>query len=231
MKNKNIIIKINNLSYSFNQQNEILKDINFEIEKGEMVAIVGPNGAGKSTLIKLIAGLIDIKDRKQHIKIKGKLSYIPQSFNQDPNFPAKVKEILNLECCNCSLRKDVLKSLSIEDLEDSQFKNLSGGQKQRVFIALSLLSNPDILILDEPTVGVDTKTLQEFYLLLKRLNETKNITILFVTHDTGMVSNYFTKTLCVYNKGICMDDAKHTSLLLNNTYGYNFHTIGVEKNV
>jgi zinc transport system ATP-binding protein len=219
------IITVKNLSYSFNSNINILENINFTINKKDLVAIVGPNGAGKSTLIKIIAGLIDIKNKNKHIQIKGKISYIPQNYNQDPNFPAKVKEILNLECCACTLREDVVRSLGIDGLENLQFKNLSGGQKQRVFIALSLLSNPDILILDEPTVGVDTKTLSEFYSLLKRLNQENDITILFVTHDTNMISNYFTKTLCVYNKGICIDDAKHTNILLNKTYGHQFHNL------
>mgnify|MGYP003682317715 CR=1 FL=1 len=223
MKTKSTSITVKNLSYSYHKNQTILENISFSIEKKELVAVVGHNGSGKSTLIKLLLGLLKTKEGK--INITGSIGYIPQSYNQDVNFPAKVKEILDLECCDCSLRGDVVKSLNLEKLENSQFKNLSGGQQQRVLIALALLSNPEILVLDEPTVGVDTKTQEEFYKLLKKLNKERELTILFVTHDTGMISNYFTKTLCVGNKQVHIDDAKHTHTLLHSTYGDSFHEL------
>jgi zinc transport system ATP-binding protein len=216
-------IEVKNLSYSYHKNQTILEDISFSINQKELVAVIGHNGSGKSTLIKLLLGLL--KTKKGEITTTGTIGYIPQSYNQDINFPAKVKEILELECCDCSLRGDVIKSLNLEKLEDKQFKNLSGGQQQRVLIALALLSNPKILVLDEPTVGVDTKTQEEFYKLLKKLNKERELTILFVTHDTGMISNYFTKTLCVGNKQVHIDDAKKTNTLLHNTYGDSFHEI------
>ena len=217
------IIDVKKLNYSYNQEETILENVSFSIEKKDLVAIIGPNGCGKSTLIKILLGILEHK--KGNIKIKGKLAYIPQKYNQDSNFPGKVKEILDLECCDCSLRGEVLVNLGIENLQEKQFKSLSGGQQQRVLIALSLLSNPDILILDEPTVGVDAKTQEDFYKLLKKLNKERNLTILFVTHDTGMISNYFTKTICVENKKVHIDDAKNTHSLLHSTYGDNFHEL------
>ncbi|MCA9495597.1 MAG: ATP-binding cassette domain-containing protein [Nanoarchaeota archaeon] len=233
------IIEIKNLNYSYNKKENILENVSLSVEKKDLVAIVGHNGSGKSTLIKLILGLIENKNGK--INVKGKLAYIPQKYNQDINFPGKVKEILNLECCDCNLREDVLVNLGVENLQEKQFKSLSGGQQQRVLIALSLLSNPDILVLDEPTVGVDTKTQEEFYKLLKKLNKERELTILFVTHDTGMISNYFTKTICVGNKKVHIDDAKNIHTLLHSTYGNTFHELhhhhhnsnngGINKNV
>lgn len=221
---KKNIIEVDNLNFSFNSNENIFEKVSFKINKGDLVAIVGHNGSGKSTLVKLLTGLIETK-KKSKIKVNGKLSYIPQKYNQDVNFPAKVKEILELECCDCSLRDRVVKDLNISNLLDKQFKSLSGGQQQRVLITLSVLSNPDILILDEPTVGFDTKTQENFYSLLKSLNEERNLTILFVTHDTGMVSDYFTKILFVHNRNICLDDAKKTTHILNKTYGNHFHQI------
>lgn len=215
------IIDIKNLSYAYPGQDTILENISFSINKKDLVAVIGHNGCGKSTLIKLILGLLEKSEGK--INVKGKLAYIPQKYNQDVNFPGKVNEILNLECCDCGLREQVLVSLGIEKLIEKQFKSLSGGQQQRVLIALSLLSNPDILILDEPTVGVDSQTQEEFYKLLKKLNKERELTILFVTHDTGMISNYFTKTVCVENKKVHIDDAKNTHKLLHKAYGENFH--------
>lgn len=218
------IIKIENLSYSYNGKDNIIENLNINIPKGELIAVVGPNGAGKSTLVKIIAGLLE-PSKKAKVKVNGKIGYIPQKFNQDVNFPATVKELLNLECCKCNLRDDVTKSLDVKRLENKQFKELSGGQQQRVFIAVSLLSDPEILILDEPTVGIDTRTQEEFYKLLKKLNEERKITILFVTHDTGMISNYFTKVLCIFNKTACLDDAKNTNKVIQDTYGKNFHEL------
>jgi zinc transport system ATP-binding protein len=174
-----------------------------------LVAVIGPNGSGKSTLVKILSKLIP--KQTGDINIYGKFSYIPQKFNQDTNFPAKVSELLDLECCGCELRKRVSTSLNIENLEDKQFKDLSGGQQQRVLISLSLLSNPDILILDEPTIGIDRQTQEEFYKLLKELNKQRNLTIIFVTHDTGMVSHYFDKILVVHNKHICLEDSNKTN--------------------
>jgi zinc transport system ATP-binding protein len=205
---KKTMIEIKNLSFSYSKTAPIFHNVNFEIHSSDLVAVIGPNGAGKSTLVKLISNLIP--KQKGEINIYGKLSYIPQKINQDSNFPAKVSELLDLECCGCELRKQVSQSMNIEDLENKQFKDLSGGQQQRVLISLSLLSNPDILILDEPTVGIDMKTQEEFYKLLKNLNKERNLTIIFVTHDTGMVSNYFDKILVVHNKHICLENSNKT---------------------
>jgi len=221
------IIKVSNLSYSYGND-KIFYKASFSIKKGDLVAIVGPNGAGKSTLAKLLVGLLDFKNKKErnkHIKINGKIAYIPQKFNQDSNFPAKVSEILELECCICNHSKDILKSLDISSLENKQFKDLSGGQQQRVLIALALLSNPDVLILDEPTVGIDSKTQDSFYNILSKLNKNRNLTILFVTHDTSMISNYFSNILCVFDKHIIYDDAKNSHSILHGAYGCSFHEI------
>jgi zinc transport system ATP-binding protein len=220
---KKPIISVKELSYSYSSKESILESVSFDLYKGDLIAVIGHNGSGKSTLVKLLLGLL--KSKKNTIKLNGKISYIPQKYNQDNNFPGKVNEILELECCDCHLRGEVLEGLGISKLLNSQFKSLSGGQQQRVLIALSLLSNPDVLILDEPTVGVDIATQEEFYKLLKKLNKERNLTILFVTHDTGMISNYFSKTLCVANKHVHIDEAKNTHTLLHSVYGDSFHEI------
>lgn len=217
------IIEVKNLTFFFNSNQYLFKDSSFNINKSDLIAVIGPNGVGKSTLVKLILNLL--KPKKGTITTHGKISYIPQKFNQDQNFPAKVSELLDLECCKCNLREEVVKNLSIEDLQDKQFKNLSGGQQQRVIIAISLLSNPDILILDEPTVGVDSTTQKDFYKLLKELNKKRNLTILFITHDTGMVSNYFKKILCIHDTKIHIEDAKNTNQFMTKLYSENYNQI------
>ena len=207
MKN---IIEVKNLSYSYNGLNSVLENISFSVKEKELVAIIGNNGCGKSTLIKLILGLIE--KRSGVIKSFGKFSYIPQKYNQDNNFPAKVSEIFNLECCDCDLRNKVLKNLGTHNLLDKQFKNLSGGLQQRVLLTLSLLSNPNILVLDEPTIGVDKKTLIDFYKLLKNLNKERGLTILFVTHDTNMVFDYFDKIISIENKKINISNGRKNNV-------------------
>lgn len=224
MQMKQPIISVKNLTFSYSEKNPIFSNVNFEINSGELVAVIGPNGTGKSTLIKIISNLI--KKQNGEIKINGKLSYIPQKFNQDSNFPAKVFELLDLECCNCQLRRQIIKSLHINQFLNKQFKDLSGGQQQRVLIGISLLSNPDILILDEPTVGIDLKTQEEFYKLLKTLNKEKGLTIIFVTHDIGMVSEYFNKILVVHNKHVCLENSnktKHFQKTFLQTHNETFH--------
>lgn len=220
---KDSIIEVKNLTFSFENQENLFEDTSFNIETSDLIAIIGANGIGKSTLIKLIINFL--KPKKGKIITKGKISYIPQKFNQDNNFPAKVRELLDLECCDCSLRKEIVKSLGIDNLLEKQFKNLSGGQQQRVFITLSLLSNPDILILDEPTVGVDTQTQIDFYKLLKSLNEKRKLTILFITHDTGMVSNYFNKIICIDNKKVYIENAEKTNEFMTKKYAKNFNQV------
>ena len=218
---KSNIISIENLYFSYNSSEYILNNISFNISKGELVGIIGPNGAGKSTLVKILVGLL--QKNKGKIKINGKISYIPQKFNQDHNFPGRVDEILSLECCKCNIREKILKSLGIEKLEKKQFKSLSGGQQQRVLIALALLSQPDIIVLDEPTVGVDSNTLNEFYELLNYLNKTQKITILLVTHDTSVVSDYFTKLISLSSGKALIENGDNLEHLLKKTYGEHFH--------
>lgn len=201
------IIEVKTLSFKHDSLH-VLKDVSFTINRGDFVAIMGPNGAGKSTLIKILVKLLEFKNFKKHISISGKIAYIPQKFNQDSQFPTTVKELLALECCKCDHRNKVVQSLRLEGLEHKQFKHLSGGQQQRVFVALALLNNPEILILDEPTVGVDSNTQEEFYKLLHELNTHNNLTILLITHDTSMVSNYVTRILCIGNKTIIEEPIK-----------------------
>ena len=203
---KQSLILVKNLSYTFDNSNYLFKNISFEIFKGDIVAITGPNGVGKSTLLKVLLGLIEVQ--KGEVQLTKKVGYIPQKYNQDVNFPAKVNEILNLECCECGNRTKILKGLMISQLLHKQFKDLSGGQQQRVLIALSMLSSPEVLILDEPTVGIDEKSLKEFYELLHYLNKTRGMTILSVTHDTAHIQKYFTRVLCIHDNHVHIDEVR-----------------------
>lgn len=189
------LIKLANVSLGYNKP--ILKGVNMEIEPGDFICIVGPNGSGKSTLIKSILGLIK--------PLKGKIifeniapnfiGYMPQETKVDANFPASVSEIVLSGALNKKGflsfydKSDILsmeKSLSllgITSLKDKCFNQLSGGQRQKVLLARSLVSTNKMLILDEPSNNLDSKSKKELYEILKDLNENHGITVLMVTHD------------------------------------------------
>lgn len=217
MNSDAIIIEIKNLSYRYEKEN-VLEDINLTIPRGAFVGIVGPNGSGKSTLLKLILGLlkptvgeirlfgVDINQFKDRESI-GFVSQKANSFNT--GFPATVKEVVasgltkKLGLFKFMKKEDHnLVESAIESVDLTRFMNrnigeLSGGQQQRVFIARALVSNPKLLILDEPTVGVDAQTVDSFYNLLEKLNKLQGITLLLVTHDIGSVSDKVTHVACL----------------------------------
>lgn len=213
IKFSDIIIDVKNLTYK-----DILQDISFEILRGEYAAIIGPNGGGKSTLMKLLLGLIN--PNSANIKLFGtkqssfkqyyKIGYVPQRATLiDSSFPITVQEVINLGLAyksslisriskNDYLKiESIMEKIEITDLRNRRISNLSGGQRQRVMIARALVSNPEILILDEPNTGVDNNSQAKFYELLKKLNKEDNITILFVTHDLGVIVNDIKRVLCI----------------------------------
>lgn len=214
------IIEIKNLSYRYEREN-ILENVNLSIEKGAFLGIVGPNGSGKSTLLKLILGLI--KPQKGEIKLFGedskhfrdqqKIGFVSQKANSfNTGFPATVYEVVasgltkklglfrSLSKRDAAKVKEAVASVGMEAYMDRNIGELSGGQQQRVFIARALVSEPELLILDEPTVGVDAENVQSFYEMLEELNKA-GITLLLVTHDIGVISDKVTNVACL-NKGL-----------------------------
>lgn len=226
MTNK-IIIKIRNLSFSYNSI-PILDNISFNIIEGDFLAIIGPNGAGKTTLIKLIIGFltpklgsIEILDKKLNsknmFKIRKDIGYVPQKFTFEKGFPALVKEILGIQ--NRDNLDKIVNYLNLNSIINKKFDDLSGGEQQKVLLAFSLLKDPKILILDEPTIGVDIKTQREFYKLLKKLNKQEKLTILVVTHDIGIIPNWAKNILCVNNNVCCFENTKNMDKIIENMYG------------
>ena len=208
------VIEIKNLNFGYNEK-LILKDINLEVDEGDFLAISGQNGSGKTTLIKILTGELKKQDGK--INILGKaieniddfsdIGYVPQlSESRDITFPLTCFEyvILNLyREFNVFKRpskevvkktNDIFKRLDIENLKDRPFNKLSGGQQQRVMIARSMVASPKILILDEPTVGIDQKSKEEFLDLLGNLNKKHDITILIISHEMDLIDKFVNKT-------------------------------------
>ena len=190
------LIDIKNLSLGYDG-NIVLKNVNLKIEENTFLCVVGPNGSGKSTLIKGILGLIKpisgtitFNNLKQNF-----IGYMPQETKVDSNFPASVLEIvlsgtLNKKSRSLFYTKEDkklaiknLKILGIENLKNKHFSELSGGQRQKVLLARSLCATSKLLILDEPSNNLDSKSKKNLYDILTNLNKNYNITIIMITHD------------------------------------------------
>ncbi|MGD8781243.1 MAG: metal ABC transporter ATP-binding protein [Ignavibacteria bacterium] len=211
----NPLIKIENLSFSYGKE-EILQNINFIVEERDYIGMIGPNGGGKTTLLKLIVGLLKPGTGKITINNgpvfnKNLIGYIPQFGSMEENFPIKVRDTVAMGICGAKSylpwfnKNDQIKiekamdHVSINNLAGVSFNELSGGQKQRVLIARALVSDPQILLLDEPTSSVDNSSEMDIYELLKNLNRDK--TIILASHDLGFISSYVNKVACI-NKNL-----------------------------
>ncbi len=238
------VIKVKNMSFGFDA-NLVIDNVSFSVEKGDYLGIIGPNGSGKSTLIKLILGILkpvtgEIYICGQNINRFNKwssLGYISQKANSfNSGFPATVEEVVgaNLYSKISFLKRHKLKSklknqieraLELVDMKDHidiMIGNLSGGQQQRVFIARALVSNPDIIFLDEPTSGVDVKSEEALYCLLAKLNRELGITLVMVTHDISAITTHANKLICLGSQGLFMHDPdeEFTKEYLSDLYGY-----------
>lgn len=213
LDHKQNIIELKNVSFSY-QNEEVIKNVSLEVHKGDYLGIVGPNGGGKSTLLKLILGLLTpnkgqillFGQELKRFKDWSKFGYISQQVAHiDSSFPMNVEEIVTmgryakLGLFRFPMRKDrqavqkALEQVGMWEFRKRLIGDLSGGQQQRVFIARALAGEPEIIILDEPTVGVDEKTQKQFYTLLQSLNNSLNLTLLLVSHELDMVSHEATE--------------------------------------
>lgn len=237
------LINVKKLSYK-----NILQNISFCIKRGDYVAIIGPNGGGKSTLVRLLlgllkstAGVVELFGKEQgDFREYHKIGYVPQRAEGiDVSFPISVEEVIGLGLAyKSSLFKrssvdeamqiqNVMEKMDILELKDRRISDLSGGQRQRVMIARALVSRPQILILDEPNAGVDTHSQRKFYDLLKELNEKEKITILFVTHDLGVIADDVKSVLCI-NQTLFVHDDAHEILNcseMSKLYGMDTHLV------
>ncbi len=208
------IVSIDNL-WIFREEHAILEDINLKLERADFLGLIGPNGGGKSTLLKVMLGLI--KPDNGRIRIFGlepeaaraRMGYLPQKTIFDQNFPIKVLEVVQMGRFsktglfrrygpadrNAAFR--ALEEVGMEDRADREIGALSGGEQQRVFVARSLVSDPELLLLDEPTAGVDSSQQTEFYELLCHLNQDMGIAIVLVSHDITAISKYVGKIACL----------------------------------
>ena len=206
------IIETQNLNFSYEQQ-PVIRDVNLRIKSGDFMAMIGPNGGGKTTLIKLMLGLLNADSGS--IRIFGKapqdvshrIGYVPQDVHINQNFPISTSDVVLMGKLqpgkgwfrhskeNHKAALLALEQVGMQKYRDQRIGQLSGGQKQRVLIARALVTDPDILFLDEPTASIDAKGQNEFYALLKELNH--KITIIVVSHDLMVISRYVKSVACV----------------------------------
>ncbi|PCG19688.1 metal ABC transporter ATP-binding protein [Brachyspira sp. G79] len=210
------VIEFKNVHFGYTSD-DILRCISFDINKGDFVSIIGSNGVGKSTILKLILG--ELHQYKGSIKLYEedisnfkdwkKIGYLEQNaYSKIVNFPATVYEIvMSNNFADIGLFRfpnkkhhdkviEALKLLGMENYKDRMIYKLSGGQVQRVFLARTLISKPDLLVLDEPTNGVDRETTELIYSILYNLNKNENVSIIMVTHDVERISKISNRIFC-----------------------------------
>lgn len=209
------LLKVSNLNFSYPSKKNVLNNINFEINEKSFTCILGENGSGKSTLLKCILGLN--KGYTGKIDKERFIGYLPQKSEIQSSFPASVEEIVMSGTIGNNLRKifyskknkedteRVLKELEIESFRKKSFSELSGGQQQRVLIARALCATQKIIILDEPTNGLDPSIARQIYELLDKLKREKNITILMVSHDIDRALKYADHVIEVESGSIVFD--------------------------
>ena len=228
MKN---LLAINNVSHKIGKKN-ILQKVSLNLYEKEIVTIVGPNGAGKTTLLLIALGLIKPSSGSVKRYFLGdsllRIGYVPQSINRDSTMPINVFEFMRLSK-NTPSKKEVINLLTavgLTQLQKSSLNDLSGGELRRVLFARALLNNPHLLVLDEPTAGVDVSGQEFFYHQLNELRKQFHFSILMVSHDLHLVMSATDRVVCL-NGHICcqgkpsqvVNNPRYQNLFINESMG------------
>ena len=218
-------ICLENVWFQYNTT-PVLENVNLSLEHLGFLSIIGPNGGGKTTLLKLLLGLIRPTKGTVHVlgaspnRIRSEIGYVPQQTNIDNEFPIRVWDVVLMgrlgriplgrkySSEDRELAADALQKVKMYEFRNRQIGQLSGGQQQRTLIARALVTNPKLLLLDEPTASIDSQIKRDIYELLVELNE--QMTIVIVSHDIGVVSSY-TKTIACLNRKLVYHDEKGIS--------------------
>ena len=212
------LIKINKLTFRYESRDDedTLKNVSLSVNEGDFLCIVGENGSGKSTLIKCMIGLNKVPEGK--IILKEKLGYLPQKTEIQANFPASIEEVVFSGTISNNVKKvwytkqdkekakEIMKELDIYDIRKKCFRDLSGGQQQRVLIARAMCATNNLIVLDEPTNGLDPSIARKIYATLKTLNKKRNLTIVMVSHDVERAMKYATRLIEIKKGKVTFDD-------------------------
>lgn len=216
------VVECQHVSFRYGNT-DVLSDISFALKPGDYVGLVGGNGSGKTTLLKIILGLLQPNDGETRLfgvstgnfSSWGKIGYVPQNvFRGDLGFPATAREVIesghmrgsDFWCRFGSKRCDDVEAAAaraeISHLLEKRIGELSGGERQRVFIARALVSHPELLVLDEPTTGIDAETEEKFYAFLAELNAS-GMTIILVSHDLEAIARQVKTVVCLNRRLVC----------------------------
>ncbi len=237
-------VEMKDLYFSYDGKT-VLEEINIKVEEGDFLAVIGPNGGGKSTLLKLMMGIL--KPTSGEVKLFGKppqesdrvIGYVPQETGHNIDFPVTALDIVLMGVLHKrdifarygpSLKKrafEVLARVGMEDFAKNRFGELSGGQRQRVLIARALCSDPDILMLDEPTASIDFGGQREIFELMEELN--RSMTVIVVSHDMSMVMGFAKHAVYVNKTAVMHSIDSHTRYQIKRQLeGHEGHYCGAE---
>jgi zinc transport system ATP-binding protein len=224
-----LIIQLENITYGFNSH-PVLRDVSFSVRQGDFLALIGPNGGGKTTLLKLMLGLLTPDRGKIEIfgedpaSVSHRIGYVPQDIHINKDFPVSARDVVLMGRLKKRRKlryskedhvhvQKALETMEMWEYRGTRMDELSGGQRQRIFIARALATEPEILILDEPTASLDTPGHNMFYGLLKALNRT--LTIVLASHDIMLLSSYVKSVACVNETVHYHDGAEITEEMMD----------------
>ena len=220
--NPRTVIEISDASFSYGRR-PLFSGVNMAIHSRDYVALVGANGTGKSTLFRILLGELDatggtVRLENEPIRLgknTGKIGYIPQvGFQPDMDFPATVSEMVmtnlyseigffgRIKKAHKIKVREALEMTGMQKYASTPMNRLSGGMRQRVLLSRVLVNQPEILLLDEPTVGVDEESITSLLCLLSQLNKNQGITILMITHDLKRVAPYVNRVFCMGERSV-----------------------------
>lgn len=197
-----LILRVRDLDVKLDHQT-IIENLSFEVKRGDVLTILGPNGAGKSVLLKTLLGLLPYKGEIEWAK-GIKTGYVPQRLPFIKDIPLNIKDFFMLKKSSGKESIEILNSVGYrEDFLQRKIGDLSSGQFQRILVAWGLVANPQVLLFDEPTTGIDISGEETIYNLLAKLKAERDLTILLVTHDLSVVYKFSTDVICLNKQPIC----------------------------
>jgi zinc transport system ATP-binding protein len=228
------IVQLEDVTFTYDGSN-VLEDVNLVVGPREFVCLVGPNGGGKTTLLKLILGLL--APTRGRVSVFGdrpdlarrRIGYMPQHVIVDPRFPVTVADVVLMgrlgragifgpyRGAQRRVAWQALDEVGLADLRQRPFGSLSGGQRQRALIARALATEPELLVLDEPTASLDAHAEHDLYELLRRLN--RRLTLVMVSHDLGFVAEFVQSVVCVKRKVVAHPTSAITGEIIQEIYG------------
>jgi zinc transport system ATP-binding protein len=210
-----LALRLQDASFAYGHSPPVLRDVDLEVERGEFVAIAGPNGGGKTTLVRLVVGLEQPTAGRVELMVR-KVGYLPQRTQAGIDAPLTVRELVTtgrasrarligpLSAADRLSVQEAIDRVGLSPSADRRLTTLSGGQQQRAFIAKALAADPELLVLDEPTTGVDVEAQDAIAALLQRLRSELEMTILYVSHEFGAVEG-FVERIVLVRGGIVFD--------------------------